>query len=164
MKKLTCLILLHVLFLNAIGQNAPSTFVVKFTDKNNSPFSVNSPNNYLSQRAIDRRTNQGIAMSDQDFPVNETYVNQVIIAGAQILNRSKWLNAVSVYCTDTLVMQSIQNLPFVQSVEAVKKPQLSAAVPKFEAENSFSTVPKLKKQIQTLITATCLITVLLLVR
>jgi serine protease AprX len=144
-KKINCLILLNVLFLNAFGQNAPSTFVVKFTDKNNTPFSVNSPNNYLSQRAIDRRINQGIALSNQDFPVNETYVNQVSSAGAQILNRSKWLNAVSVFCTDTLVMQNIQNLPFVQSVEAVKKPHPSASVPKFESENSFSSIPKLKK-------------------
>jgi len=144
-KKLNYLILLNVLFLNAFGQNAPSTFVVKFTDKNNSPFSVNSPNNYLSLRAIDRRTNQGIALSIQDFPVNETYVNQVSSAGAQILNRSKWLNAVSVYCNDTLVMQNIQNLPFVQSIEAVKRVKPSAVVPKFESENLFLTVPKFKK-------------------
>ena len=145
MKKINCLLLLHVLLLNAFGQNTSTTFVVKFNDKNNTPYSVNSPNNFLSQRAIDRRMNQGIALSAQDIPVNETYVNQVSLAGAQILNRSKWLNAVSVYCTDSIVIQNIQSLPFVQSVEAVKKPVLSAAVPKFEVENSYYTVPKLKK-------------------
>jgi subtilisin family serine protease len=144
-KKINCLLLLHLLLLNAFGQNTSTTFVVKFNDKNNTPYSVNSPNNFLSQRAIDRRTSQGIALSAQDIPVNETYVNQVSLAGAQILNRSKWLNAVSVYCTDSIVIQNIQSLPFVQGVEAVKKPVLSAAVPKFEVENSYYTVPKLKK-------------------
>ncbi len=145
MKKINCLLLLHVLLLNAFGQNTSTTFVVKFNDKNNTPYSVNSPNDFLSQRAIDRRTSQGIALSAQDIPVNETYVNQVSLAGAQILNRSKWLNAVSIYCTDSIVIQNIQSLPFVQGVEPVKKPVLSAAVPKFEVENSYYTVPKLKK-------------------
>jgi len=144
-KKINCLLLLHVLLLNAFGQNTSTTFVVKFNDKNNTPYSVNSPNDFLSQRAIDRRTSQGIALSAQDIPVNETYVNQVSLAGAQILNRSKWLNAVSIYCTDSIVIQNIQSLPFVQGVEPVKKPVLSAAVPKFEVENSYYTVPKLKK-------------------
>jgi len=144
-KILYILFLLQVFHLSAFCQSAPSTFVIKFTDKNNSPFSVNTPNNFLSQRAIDRRTNQGIAMSSQDFPVNEIYVNQVSALGAQILNRSKWLNAISVYCTDTIVMQAIQNLSFVQSVEAVKRVSPAVAAPKFEAEQLFEPVNKLKK-------------------
>ena len=89
MKKINFLLLLNVILFDAFSQNAPSTFVIKFTDKNNTPYSLNSPNSFLSQRAIDRRTSQGIALSAQDIPVNETYVNQISMAGAQILNRSK---------------------------------------------------------------------------
>ena len=147
MKKIIYLNLLIVSCFNVFAQQAPSTYVIKFTDKNNSIFSVNSPLNYLSQRAIDRRINQGIAISNQDFPVNETYVNQLIVLGAQVLNRSKWLNAVSIYCTDSLVMQSIQNQTFVESVTAVKRPNSLPLVPKFEPESLLQPSSKNKKTI-----------------
>jgi len=146
-KKIIYLNLLIVSCFNVFAQQAPSTYVIKFTDKNNSIFSVNSPLNYLSQRAIDRRINQGIAISNQDFPVNETYVNQLIVLGAQVLNRSKWLNAVSIYCTDSLVMQSIQNQTFVESVTAVKRPNSLPLVPKFEPESLLQPSSKNKKTI-----------------
>jgi serine protease AprX len=111
-KKIILVALLLNAFCTAIfGQQAPSIYVIKFTDKNNAPFNLNSPLDFLSQRAIDRRTNQSIGLSAQDFPVNASYVNQIAALGAQILNRSKWLNAVAVYSTDTIVIQNIQNLP-----------------------------------------------------
>lgn len=122
----------------------PSVYVVKFTDKNNSPFSINTPLDYLTQRAIDRRINQNISLSVQDFPLNSTYVNQVAGLGAQVLNRSKWLNAISVFCTDTAVIQNIQALPFVQSITAVKRHGASSMVPKFEDELAYSPVVKQK--------------------
>ncbi|HRG58219.1 MAG TPA: S8 family serine peptidase [Bacteroidia bacterium] len=121
-----------------------SIYVIKFTDKNNSPFNINLPLEFLSQRAIDRRVNQGIALSIEDFPVNESYVNQIEALGVQILNRSRWLNAVSVYCTDSLVIQNIQSLAFVQSVEAVKRPSPSITPIKFESDNNFTASSKFK--------------------
>lgn len=121
-----------------------SIYVIKFTDKNNSPFNINLPLEFLSQRAIDRRVNQGIALSIEDFPVNESYVNQIEALGVQILNRSRWLNAVSVYCTDSLVIQNIQSLAFVQSVEAVKRHSPAITPIKLEPENYFTTSPKFK--------------------
>ncbi len=147
MKKIILVALLLNAFCAAIyGQQAPSIYVIKFTDKNNAPFNVNSPLDFLSQRAIDRRTNQSISLSAQDFPVNAIYVNQIAALGAQILNRSKWLNAVAVYSTDTIVIQNIQNLPFVQSVDAVKKHSNTSGIPKFDFENHFESIPKNKSQ------------------
>jgi subtilisin family serine protease len=67
--------------------------------------------------------------------------------GAQVLNRSKWLNAVSIYCTDSLVMQSIQNQTFVESVTAVKRPNSLPLVPKFEPESLLQPSSKNKKTI-----------------
>jgi hypothetical protein len=122
----------------AYAQPTPNTFVVKFTDKNNSPYSVGAPLSFLSQRAIDRRNNQSIAVTSLDFPVNSTYVNQIQTLGAQVLNRSRWLNAVTVYATDSSVIQAIQALPFVSGVEAVKRKSPPVAVPKFDAERELS--------------------------
>ena len=120
------------------AQPTPHTFVVKFTDKNNSPYSVGAPLSFLSQRAIDRRNNQSIAVTSLDFPVSSAYVNQVQTLGAQVLNRSRWLNAVAVYATDSSVIQAIQALPFVSGVEAVKRKSPPVAVPKFDAERELS--------------------------
>jgi len=145
-KYILVLLFISLHYLNTQAQSvSPSTYVVKFTDKNNTIFNVNAPTNYLTPRAISRRVNQGIAISAQDFPVNETYVSQVLALGAQILNRSKWLNAVSIFCIDTLVIQSIQNLAFVQSVEAVKRPYQSSVIPKLEAESRFERTSSYKK-------------------
>jgi subtilisin family serine protease len=111
--------------------------VVKFADKNNTPYSISAPLNFLSQRSINRRTNQSILITQQDFPVNPAYVSQIQVLGAQVLNRSRWLNAVSVYSTDSLVIQAIQALPFVSGVDAVKRKNPPAGVPKFEQESNF---------------------------
>jgi len=146
-KYLLVLLILKAYCFNTFAQTAPSIYVVKFTDKNNSPFNVNTPNQYLSQRAIARRTNQSIFISIQDLPVNADYVNQVSALGAQVLNRSKWLNAISVYCIDTNIMQSIQNLPFVQNIEAVKRHGSAISVPKLEEEYHFEIAAQNKKSI-----------------
>lgn len=145
MKNYIFLLLFNALCLHSLGQVAPSVYVIKFTDKNNTPYAASSPLDFLSQRAIDRRSNQSIAVSAQDFPVNPSYVNQLTALGVQVLNKSKWLNAVSVYCTDTIIIQSIQNLAFVQSVEAVKRFSPASGTPKFEAEDQFQQVNQYKR-------------------
>ena len=44
-------ILLAFLTVTAVGQNsAPSKYWIKLTDKNNSPYSINNPSQYLSAR------------------------------------------------------------------------------------------------------------------
>ena len=43
---------------------------IEFTDKDNSPFSLSHPEDYLSQRSIDRRIKQNIHIDSLDLPVN----------------------------------------------------------------------------------------------
>ncbi len=106
---------------NAQQPVANSKFVVFFTDKNNSPFSISSPTQYLSQRAIDRRNRYGIAIDEKDLPVNQTYVDGVRNAGVFILNKSKWLNCVTVWAPDTTVLAAIRALPYVQNLKPISK-------------------------------------------
>lgn len=102
-----------------ISQIAPSRYWIKFSDKNGSPFSVNAPEQFLSQRAIQRRVAQNIAIVENDIPVNQTYIDAVAATGAQILNRSKWHNSVTVLSSDSAQIDAINALPFVASVNAV---------------------------------------------
>jgi serine protease AprX len=120
--KTAIFILLLVIFSLAAGaQVAPDKYFVRFTDKNNSPFSIDNPSEFLSQRAIDRRTNQGIPVDITDLPVNPSYLQGVAGTGAVILNPSKWLNGVSVFTNDPSVIDAITDLPYVKSI--TKSPQ-----------------------------------------
>ncbi len=98
------------------GLPAQNRYAVQLTDKNNSPYSVNNPLAFLSQRAIDRRIKQNIAITEHDFPVNPSYVSQVAATGAVVLNTSRWLNTVTIETSDPAVLAAISSLPFVQHV------------------------------------------------
>jgi len=106
---------------NAQQPVANSKFVVFFTDKNNSPFTVSNPAQYLSQRAIDRRNRYGITIDEKDLPVNQTYVDGVRNSGVFILNKSKWLNCVTVWAPDTTALAAIRLLPYVQNLKPISK-------------------------------------------
>lgn len=116
MKKLTILLLAIYIAGSTFGQVAPDKYWVKFTDKNNSPYSIENPLDFLSQRAIDRRINQNIPVVDNDLPVNPSYVASVAATGVEILNVSKWMNSVTIYTTDQNALNTIDALPFVQSI------------------------------------------------
>ncbi|MBU3927611.1 MAG: hypothetical protein KKB74_07375, partial [Bacteroidetes bacterium] len=103
------------------GQVAPDKYFIQFTDKNNSPYSINQPEEFLSQRAIDRREKYGIVITEEDLPVNPAYLQGVYAAGAQLLNPTKWMNGVTVFTVDSTVIELIGTLPYVQNV--VKLPQ-----------------------------------------
>jgi len=113
-----------LLTLNSFAQIAPSKFRIQFTDKDNSPYTILKPADFLSQKAIDRRNNQGISIQPNDLPVNPAYIDSVRNTGATLLNRSKWFNSVTIDTTgtnDPLVLDKIQSFFFVVEVESVGK-------------------------------------------
>lgn len=110
---------LFLIPLLSIGQVAPERYWLQFTDKANTPFSVSVPEQFLSQRSIERRQRQQIAIDQSDLPVDPNYIAQVRDAGAEILNVSKWFNSVTVRITDPSVLQQVLQLPFVIHHEPV---------------------------------------------
>lgn len=89
---------------------------IELTDKDNSPFSVNRPAEFLSLQAIERRENARIAVDESDLPVNPPYVKAIEAVGVRIHGTSRWLNAVSVIA-DSATATSLQKLPFVKKVQ-----------------------------------------------
>ncbi len=116
MKKLTLLLLALIAGTFVQAQIATNIYWVQFTDKNDSPYSIDAPEAYLSQRALDRRARLGIEIDEYDIPVNPQYLQAVAACGAQILNPSKWLNGVTVYSSSTDVIDAINALDFVEVV------------------------------------------------
>jgi len=119
MKKYILFIISFVFVHTSFSQVAPSRYQVKFTDKNNSPYSISNPSAFLSSRAIERRFNYSILITEQDLPVNPSYVQGITNTGAVLLNSSKWFNSVTIRTTDSTVLTAIQNLPYVASVTPV---------------------------------------------
>ena len=60
---------------------------LKDKDLDHTPFSVNRPSEFLSQRSIDRRKRQGIPVDLTDLPVAPAYEQQVTEAGIEISTR-----------------------------------------------------------------------------
>jgi subtilisin family serine protease len=108
------------------GQIAPDTYYIQFTDKNNSPYSINNPEEFLTQRAIDRRTKQGIPIAENDIPVNISYLQGVGETGANLLFQTRWLNGVTAETSDTSVITEIMNLPYVEyTLKMIETPDSS---------------------------------------
>jgi len=97
---------------------AQDRYMVFFADKSGSPFSIDNPSAFLSQRAIDRRTRQGLTINSEDLPVVAAYVDALAILGAEPFYRTKWFNAVLVQMDNGLVADVLA-LDFVDRVEYV---------------------------------------------
>ncbi len=110
-----------------------SSFWISFTDKNNSPYFVNQPSQFLSQKSIERRTNAGISILPNDLPVNETYIDSILVSGDfKLLQASKWLNAIAITTDDTTSLNTILNYSFVANVAQVKSLKQNKIIDKFE--------------------------------
>ena len=118
MKKLLSSVL-FLLVVTGYSKQVPQKYFVAFTDKNGTPYSINNPQAFLTQRAIDRRTAQGIPIIEEDLPVNPAYVDTVAALGATVFTRCKWFNGITVLVNDSSLLPSIRALSFVQSVISV---------------------------------------------
>jgi len=139
MKKFLSLFALVSMFYVSFAQVAPSRYWVQFTDKNDSPYSINQPEEFLSQRALERRAKYNIAIDELDIPVNQSYINAVANCGAEILNPSKWLNGVTIRTFDETILDDINALEFVSNIrECVDEPMKKEIKDKFYFENESS--------------------------
>src|SRR5688572_28852549 len=112
---LATLVLMSGMFVATAQENR---YMVFFKDKTSSPYSTAQPLDFLSQRAVDRRVRQGIAVTELDIPVNENYIQGVRDAGANVFFPTRWMNGVLVQCDASLIV-SLGDLPFVDRIEFV---------------------------------------------
>lgn len=140
MKKIIDLCLLCLLCWSVSAQIAPTCYRISLTDKNNTPYSIANPSEYLSPRAIAKRVRFNIPITSQDFPVNPQYLQQIKAVNSQIrvLCQSKWMNTVTIYCPDSNYLQNIRNLSFVSAILPVANYQLNGAKASVTVDESFA--------------------------
>ena len=97
----------------------PGIYWIQFTDKNNSPYSISSPSQFLSQRALDRRVRQNIPVVTQDVPVNPSYVDSINHI-FPVFNSLKWQNGVLVNVTDSTLLAELSGISFVDTYKYVR--------------------------------------------
>ena len=89
---------------------------VYFRDKPNAQFYFDNPLQMLSQRSLDRRDNQSIAIDIKDVPIHQPYVDQISASvGVEVKAKSKWFNAVHVLGT-VADIQNLASLSFVDHI------------------------------------------------
>ena len=94
--------------------------VIRLKDKGSNTFSISNPAQYLSPRALQRRSRHKISIDSFDIPVTKRYVDSIRAAGnVTILSTSKWLNQVLIQTTDQAALNKIKNFSFVASSQAI---------------------------------------------
>ena len=120
MKKHILLILIVICGLSSAHAQSLPRYIVRLKDKGSSPYSLGNPSQFLTARALLRRTNYSIAIDSSDIPVTPRYIDSIRMSGAvTILNTSRWLNQVAILTSDAAALTKISTFPFVASVSAI---------------------------------------------
>jgi len=119
MKKSLLLIILSFISIASVAQTAYA-FRVSFSDKSGG-LTIADSSQFLSQKSLDRRSKQGIAVSTNDIPVVDAYVNGVMTAASAVKlhNKSRWFNQIVVITYDSTKWSAINSLSYVNNVELV---------------------------------------------
>ncbi len=137
MKNLKLIFLLFFTFSEySFAQNAKYLIVLK--DKVGSPYSTTQPQQFLSQRSINRRMKQGIRITEADLPVNPAYISQIKQTGAKVWYTSRWYNAVLVEAT-AAQLAAIKALAIYKNTEFGKQLSNVRLAAKETLTNKFGT-------------------------
>jgi len=117
-----------------------SWYWLGFTDKTGTRFSTDHPREYLSERAIQRRIRQSIAIDETDLPVSQVYIDSIVNTGAVHVHSSKWLNGITVKALNDSIVTEWKKFPFVREVQFTKPSGdiLKKGINKFGQDSSLS--------------------------
>ena len=113
---------LGCLFVLSMGQASAEKvykYRVSLKDKVGTTYSIDKPEEFLSERAIERRNRQQLPVDETDLPVSGKYVDELKATGARLVTTSKWNNTVVLEVSDTLLMDEISKKSFVTGVKKV---------------------------------------------
>ena len=92
---------------------------VSLRDKAGTAYSVDKPQEFLSERALERRNRQQLPVDETDLPVSQVYVDELKGMGAKLVTSSRWNNTVVLEVSDTLLMDEVAKKSFVKGIKKV---------------------------------------------
>jgi hypothetical protein len=96
-------------------------FRIYLKDKGYNEFSLEDPSLYLSQKSIERKKVQKVEIDETDFPISNDYFRLLEKAGGKVVSHSKWFKTIVIRVNDSLKINEISSLSFVDSVQYVWK-------------------------------------------
>ena len=118
MKRIVLGCLVACLALSASAENNYK-YRVSLKDKVGTAYSVDKPQEFLSERALERRNRQQLPVDETDLPVSQVYVDELKGMGAKLVTSSRWNNTVVLEVSDTLLMDEVAKKSFVKGVKKV---------------------------------------------
>ena len=94
-------------------------FRVYLKDKGKSSFKLFAPEYFLSPESVERRMLREVFIDESDFPVSQGYIDELIAVGARPVVQSKWMKTVVVESSDSMIVDQLKALAFVDSVKCV---------------------------------------------
>ncbi|MEM8895580.1 MAG: S8 family serine peptidase, partial [Bacteroidota bacterium] len=93
-------------------------YIIFFSDKEGTPYSIEKPEEFLSEKAIERRIKQGLAINETDLPVSPEYIAGVNALGVRVWYTSSWFNLGLVQVSPSLEERLLEE-PYIDSVALV---------------------------------------------
>lgn len=125
-------------------EETPEHAWVYFKDKPDAVYFLQAPHLMLTQKALDRRSKQGINPNEKDVPLCPDYVASIATAtGVTVKARSKWMNAVHVLGTPSDI-EDLQNLTAVDSIQFANKSRDNTQPSITPQEQKITKINKLK--------------------
>ena len=118
-KRLIILSALVLFVASASAQQDTLKYRISLRDKAATVYSLEHPEQFLSEKAIARRQKQNLAVDSTDLPVCRQYIDEIRRQGVNIVVVGKWENFVTVSCNDSALIEHIAALPFVRATEKV---------------------------------------------
>ena len=118
MKRIALACLLAGMVLSASAEKNYK-FRVNLKDKVGTAYTVDNPQAFLSERALERRNRQQLPVDETDLPVSQQYVKELLGTGTRLVTTSKWNNTVVLEVSDTTLMDKVKEMPFVTGVKKV---------------------------------------------
>lgn len=119
MKKILLTTSLILASVSLLATNYEYKFRLTLKDKGESGFSITQPQEFLSQKALDRRAKYDIQINEQDLPISQNYIDEIENLGGVIVAKSKWNKTLAVHVKDSLMVDRFINLPYVDNVKFV---------------------------------------------
>ena len=94
-------------------------FRIYLKDKGYNEYTLEDPSQFLSPKSIDRKKTQNVEIDERDFPISKDYFKLIEKAGSKVISHSKWFNTIVVRVSDSLKINEISSLSFVDSVQYV---------------------------------------------
>ncbi len=114
MKWFKVCLLIYVVGVCDLNAQEINRYWIQFSDKNGTAFSLDNPEDYLSEKALARRARQQIALDSTDLPPSQTYKDIIAENDMRVVSQSRWMNGILVEATEEQMLE-ISSLHFIDS-------------------------------------------------